>query len=174
MTTPLSTQVLLFPTSTPLLTFYEGGFPEYAIKTEFYGVNYEKDTFHCIGDGKQLCTFTSLPDVGKYVVACLKQSDLTRNAEVFVSSFDSDYLTLIYLLEKETGKKYAITHETAQDQIARGVPEPLVEMRSMLLDGRGVLARGGSKLWNDKFPEVKPTTLEEVVKQTVKQLQRMH
>ena len=58
--------------------------------------------------------------------------------------------------------------------MARGVPQYLIEMRSMLLDGRGVLARGGYKLWNDKFPEVKPMTLEEVVKRTVKELQGSH
>jgi hypothetical protein len=115
-----------------------------------------------------LCNFTALPDVGKYVVAVLKQPDLTRNAEVFVSSFTSDYISIIELTEKETGRKFKIYHETPEEQIEQGTPDQLVEMRAMLLDGRGIIDRGGYKLWNDKFPEVKPLTLEEVVKESVK------
>jgi hypothetical protein len=44
----------------------------------------------------------------------------------------------------------------------------------MLLDGRGVLAREGYELWNDKFPEVKTNTLEEVVRATVKEIEGRH
>ena len=149
-------------------TLIIGGFPEYAVKTEFYGIKFKERMFNCIGDGKQLNTFTALPDVGKYVVAALKQPDLTKNAEVFVSSFKSDYISIIELLEKETGDKFTIHHETPEEQIKQGVPEQLVEMRSMLLDGRGILDTGGYKLWNDKFPEVKPLTLEEVVKESIR------
>jgi len=147
-----------------------GGLIEYAIRTEFYGINFYERNFHRIGDGKQLNTFTSLPDTGKYVVAILKRPELTRNADIFVSSFDSDYMSLIDLLEKETGERFTIYEETPEEQVAMGVPTNLVEMRAMLLDGRGLVTRGGTKLWNDKFPEVKPMTLEEVVKQCVKEL----
>ena len=144
---------------------------EYAVKTEFYGINFKDRTFHCIGDGKKLNTFTSLHDVGKYVVAILQRPELTKNADIFVSSYDCDYISIIELLEKETGDKFTVFEETPEEQIKMGVPEHLVTMRSMLLDGRGVVTRGGYKVWNDKFPEVKPTTLEEVVKQSVKELQ---
>ena len=50
---------------------YTGGLAEYAIKTEFYGINFNDRTFHCNGDGKQFNTFTSLRDVGKCIVAIL-------------------------------------------------------------------------------------------------------
>ena len=116
-------------------------------------------------------TFTSLPDVGKYVVAILQRPDLTKNADILVSSYDCNYVSIIELLEKETGKKFSVYEETAEEQIERGVPEQLVTMRAMLLDGRGVVSRGGYKVWNDKFPEVKPATLEEIVRQSVKEMQ---
>ena len=79
-------------------------------------------------------------------------------------------MSIIDLLEKETGEHFTIYEETPEEQIAMGVSKFLVEMRSMLLDGRGLVTRGGTKLWNDEFPEVKPMTLEEVVKQCVKEL----
>lgn len=147
-----------------------GGLAEYAIKTDFYGIDFYERTFHRIGDGKQLNTFTSLPDTGKYVVAILKKPDLTKNADIFVSSFDSDYMSIIDLLEKETGDMFTIYEETPDEQIAMGAPKFLVEMRAMLLDGRGLVTRGGTKLWNDEFPEVKPMTLEQVVKQCFREL----
>jgi hypothetical protein len=163
LTILLSTQVLF---STAKL----GGFPEYAIKTGFYGISFKDKTFHAIGDGKKLNTFTSLPDVGKYVAAILTRPDLTRNQDIFVSSFTSDYISFIELLEKETGDKFTVHEETPEIQIKRGDPEQLVDMRSMLLDGRGVLNRQGYELWDDKFPEVKTRTLKDVVKQCVKEL----
>jgi hypothetical protein len=144
---------------------------EYAIKTEFYGINYKERTFHRIGDGQKLNTFTSLPDVGKYVVAILKRPELTKNADIFVSSFDCDYVSITESLEKVTGEKFTVYEETPEEQLKRGLPETLVTMRTMLLDGRGLVARGGYELWNDKFPEVKPATLEEVIKQCIKELE---
>lgn len=74
-------------------------------------------------------------------------------------------------IESVTGKKVTVVHESPEEQVGRGVPGPLVEMRRMLLDGRGVLARGGYELWNDKFPEVKTNTLEEVVRAAVKEIE---
>jgi hypothetical protein len=88
-----------------------------------------------------------------------------------VSSFTSDYISMITLLEKETGDKFNVFEETEEEQLARGTPAPLCAMRSMLLDGRGVLNRGGYELWDDKFPEVKARTLEEVVKQCYNELE---
>jgi hypothetical protein len=117
-----------------------------------------------------LNTFTSLPDVGKYVAAILTRPDLTRNADIFVSSFTSDYISIIKLLERETGEKFTVFEETPEEQLERGTPAHLCAMRSMLLDGRGVLNRGGYELWDEKFPEVKPRTLDEVVKQCYKEL----
>jgi hypothetical protein len=169
---PISLPSIIFPSRSRLIQ--AGGFPEYAIKTEFYGLDYEKQTFNCIGSGTELCTFTSLPDVGKYVVAILKRPALTRNAEIYVSSFDTDYLSIMATIESVTGKKVMVVHESPEEQVGRGVPGPLVEMRSMLLDGRGVLARGGYELWNDKFPEVKTNTLEEVVRAAVKEIEARH
>jgi hypothetical protein len=147
-----------------------GGLAEYAVKTEFYGINVKERTFHCIGDGKQKCTFTSLPDTGKYVVAVLKHPEITKNADVFISSFESDYLSIIDLLEKETGEKFKIYHETAEEQIKMGLPDYLVLMREMLLDGRGINDREGYVLWNDKFPEVKTMNLEDVVKECLREM----
>jgi NmrA-like family len=147
-----------------------GGLAEYAIKTQFYGINFQNRTFHRIGNGEKLCTFTSLPDVGKYVVAILKRPELSKNADIMVSSYDCNYLSIIELLEKELGEKFTIIEQTPEEQIKAGAPEFLVEMRTMLLDGRGVMGRGGYIVWNDKFPEVKPATLEQVVKQSIKDL----
>jgi hypothetical protein len=147
-----------------------GGFPEYAIKTQFYGINYAQRTFHAIGDGTKLNTFTSLPDVGKYVAAILLRPEMTRNQDIFVSSFTSDYISMIRLLESETGEKFTVFEETPEEQVQRGENEQLVQMRSMLLDGRGVLDREGYVLRNDKFPEVKPRSLEEVVRDCHKEL----
>jgi len=142
----------------------QGGFPEYAIKTGFYGINFYERTFHAIGDGKKLNTWTSLPDVGKYVAAILTRPDLTRNADIRVSSFTSDYISIIELLEKETGEKFKIYEETVEEQLKRGDPPDIVQVRSMLLDGRGLVDRGGYELWDSKFPEVEPRRLEDVVK----------
>ena len=129
----------------------------------FYGINYAERTFHAIGDGRKPNTFTSLPDVGKYVAAVLLNPEMTRNQDIFVSSFTCDYISIIELLERETGEKFVVFEETPEEQVQRGGKEQLVQMRSMLLDGRGVLDREGYVLWNDKFPDVKTRSLEEVV-----------
>jgi hypothetical protein len=104
------------------------------------------------------------------VVAMLKRPELTKNAEVLVSSYEASYNTLIAELEKQIGEKITVFTETPQDQINYGVPEGFVEMRSMLLEGRGVITRNGEKVWNEHFVEVKPESLGEVVKNTIKQL----
>lgn len=105
------------------------------------------------------------------MIAILKRPELTKNADILISSYDSDYVAIIDALEAETGDKFAVIEQTPEEQIKAGAPETLVEMRAMLLDGRGVLAREGYKLWNDKFPEVKPMTLKEVTKECLKGLQ---
>ena len=88
-----------------------------------------------------------------------------------ISSYDCNYVSIIEELEKQLGgEKFKIYEETPDEQIKAGAPEFLVAMRTMLLDGRGVMARGGYELWNDRFPEVKPATLEQVVKQSIKNL----
>ena len=104
------------------------------------------------------------------MVAILQRPDLSRNADIMVSSYDCDYVSIIESFENELGEKFTIYEETPEEQIKAGVPQSLVDMRTMLLDGRGVMARGGYKLWNDKFPEVKPATLEQVVKQSIKEM----
>jgi hypothetical protein len=140
--------------------------------TQFYGFNFKERSFHRLGDGTKPSSFTSLTDTGKYVVAMLKRPELTKNASVFVSSYEANYITIIDCLEKEIGEKIQITQETPEDQLKYGVPEPIVAIRSMLLDGRGLMTRRGEKLWNDRFAEVKPQTLEDVVKNSVAELSR--
>jgi hypothetical protein len=147
-----------------------GGFPEFAIKTLFYGLDYSQRTFRAIGDGRKQNTWTSLPDVGKYVVSILLNPEMTRNQDIFVSSFTSDYISMIELLEREMGEKWTVIEETPEEQLKRGEKEHIVLMRSMLLDGRGLLDRGGYVLWNDMFPDIKPKTLAEVVKNCHKEL----
>jgi hypothetical protein len=154
----------------PWLIKCTGGLAEYFFTTEFYGFNYKERSFHRLGDGKKATSFTSLMDTGKYVVAMLKCPELTKNASVFVSSFEADYVTIIEALEEETGEKIQIYEETPEEQLEYGVPEPFVALRSMLLDGRGLMTRRGEKLWNNCFPEVEPQTLENVVKIAVAQL----
>ena len=99
-----------------------------------------------------------------------KRPALTKNADILISSFDCNYVSIIELLETEMGDKFTVYQETAEEQIKMGVPVQLVTIREMLLDGRGVVTRGGYKVWNEKFPEVKATTLEEVVRRSVKEL----
>jgi hypothetical protein len=147
-----------------------GGLAEYFYTTEFYGFSHKEGTFHRLGDGTARNTYTSLGDTGKYVVAMLKRPELTKNAEILVSSYDADYNSVISEYEKQTGKNVRVFTETPQDQLNYGVPAPFVEMRAMLLDGRGVLTRNGEKTWNEHFPEVKPETLQQVVQNSIKQL----
>jgi len=100
-----------------------GGFPEFAIKTLFYGINYTQRSFHVIGDGRKPNTWTSLPDVGKYVVSILLRDEMTRNQDIFVSSFTSDYISMIELLEREMGEKWTVVEETPEEQLKRGEKE---------------------------------------------------
>lgn len=150
-----------------------GGLAEFAITSEFYGINFKDRVFHRIGDGTKPITFTALPDVGKFTVEVLLNPELTKNQEVYTASYTCNYVSLIEELEKETGEKFTIIEATPEEQIAQGFPEPLVQMRTMLLDGRGVTDRGGFQLWNDKFPHVKPMTLSEVVKKAVSELKKL-
>jgi len=72
------------------------------------------------------------------------------------------------LLEKVTGEKITIYTETPEEQVALGVPSYLVEVRKMFNDP--ALREGMNSMvsWKDKFPEVKPLTLEEAVRRGVK------
>jgi disulfide oxidoreductase YuzD len=149
-----------------------GNFPEYFLDTEFYGVNYQKRTWNTVGHGTKPNTWTSLPDVGKYVVAILFNPALTRNQNVLVESFQSNYVDIINFVGEKTGRKFTVHVETPEEQVSKGVPANLVEMRTMLLDGRGLINREGWELWNSKFPEVKPATFEQAFSQVIERLEK--
>jgi hypothetical protein len=147
-----------------------GALTEIIFKTPVHGLNVKERTFHILGDGTKFLTLTNLPDIGKYAVAILTHAELTKNADVLVSSFEADYITIIAALEKVIGEKITVYNETPEEQLNYGIPDYLVDLRSMLQGGAGVMDRGGYKLWNDKFPEVKPGTLEEATRRALKEI----
>jgi len=146
-----------------------GSWIEYLFLAGFFGFNWSERTWHRLGNGGTEFSMISQLDVGRYIAAMLlREPELTKNKDVIIFTVRTTANEVFALLEKVTGEKITIYTETPEEQVALGVPSYLVEVRKMFNDP--ALREGMNSMvsWKDKFPEVKPLTLEEAVRRGVK------
>lgn len=68
-----------------------------------------------LGTGKEKVSFTTMPDVGKLVVAALKHPDASRNATLKVNSFTATADEILAEFEKQTGSKWEVNYTSLDD-----------------------------------------------------------
>ena len=71
-----------------------------------------------LGDGNGKVSFTTMPDVGKLLVAALKHPDASRNATLKVNSFTATPNEILAEFEKQTGEKWEV-HYTSLDDLKK-------------------------------------------------------
>lgn len=69
-----------------------------------------------LGTGKEKVSFTTMPDVGKLLVAALQHPDASRNATLKVNSFTATPEEILAEFEKQTGSKWEVNY-TSLDQL---------------------------------------------------------
>jgi len=146
-----------------------GSWIEYTFLSQFFGFNWPERTWHRLGEGNTDFAMISQLDVGRYIAAMLlRDPELTKNKDVIIFTQRTSTNEILALLEQITGEKITIYTETPEEQVAMGVPSYLVDVRKMFNDP--VLREGINSMesWKDKFPEVKPLTLEDAVRRGIK------
>lgn len=106
-------------TLVPTGLFFDGGLPYPPA-----GINVADGTATIPGTGEEGVSVTHREDIGKYVAAILKHSDITENKIIRVAGDTATTNQLLKLFEKKTGKKFNVTYRPA-DEIDRVAQEGL-------------------------------------------------
>ncbi|GAP91221.1 putative isoflavone reductase family protein [Rosellinia necatrix] len=78
------------------------------------GYDVEHRTAEVIGSGNEAVGFTSMPDVGKLVVAALRHPDEAMGKVLKVQSFVTTPLAIVREFEKATGAEWVVNHTSNQ------------------------------------------------------------
>jgi hypothetical protein len=70
---------------------------------------------HLLGDGKGKISLTTMPDVGKLLVAALKHPDASRNEALKVNSFTTTPDDIVAEFEKQTGCKWDVSYTPLEE-----------------------------------------------------------
>lgn len=100
------------------------------------GFDLVKKTATLIDKGQTLFTTSSVAQIGRAIVAVLKNDTETANKVVFVESFTTTQLEVLSALEKVTGEKWTVVNKKSEDVRTEG-------FRAM---GEGKMLEGGSGL----------------------------
>ncbi|KAI1151003.1 hypothetical protein F4825DRAFT_377602 [Nemania diffusa] len=92
-----------------------------------------------VGSGNDAVGFTSMPDVGKLLVAALRNPDHAKGKALKVQSFVTTPLEIVREFEKQTGEGWAVEHTSNQ------------ELRDL-----------ETRLWNDGTPFATAATLRRI------------
>ncbi|RYP10883.1 hypothetical protein DL764_000319 [Monosporascus ibericus] len=154
-----------------------GGFFDWAMQVGFFGFDLASRTVTLIDGGTSVFTATTLPTIGKTLIAMLDHVDNTKNQYVFVLSFNVSQKDILDIVEKVDGQKWTVKHITSEEVINNG------QRRLAEGDFAGImdLTRGGAfgkqalgdlrpyGLWNDKLGLPK-----EDIEQAVRDLRALH
>jgi len=77
------------------------------------GIDHKMRTAKIIGDGNALFSLTHLDDIGRYVTAILRRPEETKNRTIRIAGDTQTANALLGLFEKQSGKKFKVTHENA-------------------------------------------------------------
>lgn len=120
---------------------------------------------------------TNLDQVGKAIAKALKNSDITKNQYVYVNSFTITQNLVLEALERATGEKFKVLHDTVERlwqggaaQVQDGHVMGVLAMIAGAVYGKGGLGNFSATrgLWNEKLG-LASEDLDEFVQQYVDQ-----
>ncbi len=144
----------------------------------FGGLNVPAHTSTIYDGGNIAYDATNLDQVGKAIVAALKQPELTKNQYVYVNSFTITQNQVLEAVEKVTGEKFTVSQSTSEElwqesaaQVQEGQGLAVLGMVASSCYQKGAnlklsnysVNRG---LWNDRLG-LAQENLEEVLKSHV-------
>ncbi|KAH7006806.1 isoflavone reductase [Ilyonectria destructans] len=151
-----------------------GAFFDWALKDGFFGFDLATKTVGLIDNGTGIFTASTLPYIGKAVIAALEHAEETKNQYVFISSFNVSQRDILDVFEEVQGEKWTIEHLTSEEVIARGQKKlaegDFVGIKDLTRGGAfGKQALGDSRpwgLWDDKL-ELEKEDIVQVVREVL-------
>ena len=77
------------------------------------GIDYKAKKAEIIGTGKELFSLTHLDDIGRFVCACLKSPEVTKNTCIRIAGDTQSADALVQKLQKLAGGKFDVSYQDA-------------------------------------------------------------
>jgi len=97
-----------------------GGFLDWGFDNGFLGYDIPNHTVTLYDEGKNLVSGTTLPSIGKAVVAVLHHPELTLNKRIYIADATFTQQEALALFEKYTGTKWTVKHVRTEDSYKQG------------------------------------------------------
>ncbi|KAI0028843.1 NAD-binding protein [Vararia minispora EC-137] len=150
-------------------TFYTGLFADFGFvpcvggRPLLLGFDFENGVVTVGGDGSVPVSFTSRRDIARFVVHALTTFPLEqlRNKFLRIEASRKNFNEIVSIYEQKHGKKLEVRYTPAEELRARLEKNPLdffALLHHEWIEGRGAV---GSPVDNGKWPEWKPTPVDE-------------
>lgn len=97
-----------------------GAFFDMSLRDGFLGFHRSKKTATIYDDGKAVFSTTNLHQVGITLIRSLEKAELTKNQFVYVNSFQTSQKEILDLVERVTGEKWTVNHQTTAKLLEDG------------------------------------------------------
>jgi uncharacterized protein YbjT (DUF2867 family) len=94
-----------------------GGFLDWGFDNGFLGFDITNRTATLYDEGKNLFSGTTVPHIGKAVVAIIRHPELTLNKRIFIADVSFTQQQALALFEKYTGTKWTVNHVSTNDAL---------------------------------------------------------
>jgi hypothetical protein len=97
-----------------------GGFLDIIFDNGFIDFDIPNRKVTLYDEGKQLISGTTLPSIGKAVVAIIHHPELTLNKRIYIADATFTQQEALALFEKYTGTKWTVKHMSTEDSYQQG------------------------------------------------------
>jgi len=97
-----------------------GGFLDWGFDNGFLGYDIPNRTVTLYDEGKYLVSGTTLPSIGKAVVAVIHHPELTLNKRIYIADATCTQQEALALFEKYSGTKWTVKHISTKDSHKQG------------------------------------------------------
>jgi len=151
-----------------------GGFLDWGFDNGFLGYDIPNRTVTLYDEGKHLVSATTLPSIGKAVVAVIHHPELTLNKRIYIADVTFTQQEALALFEKYTGTKWTVKHMTTEDSykqgaeyyakgdFVNGIP---AYVRAAVYNGQGASNFQGKTI--NKALGLETNSLEQIIKEAV-------
>jgi uncharacterized protein YbjT (DUF2867 family) len=100
-----------------------GTFLDWGFDSGFLGFDISNHTATLYDEGKHLFSGTTLPSIGKALVAVLHHPELTQNKHIYIADATFTQQQALSLFEKHTGSKWTVKHINTEDSFKQGADD---------------------------------------------------
>jgi nucleoside-diphosphate-sugar epimerase len=97
-----------------------GGFLDWGFDNGFLGYDIPHHTVTFYDEGKNLVSATTLPSIGKAVVAIIHHPELTLNKRIYIADATFTQQEALALFEKYSGTKWTVKHKSTKESYKQG------------------------------------------------------